>query len=113
MTKLQKFNGIQEEIKELQELKYKYDMNGEVGKKWECSEKIEELNERLRNEFDWVSIECWIGYRQYFYDVIKIGKGYFHHGKKMTKSRGWHSITEIPEITERMRGEMISDMYYY
>jgi len=60
-----------------------------------------------------VKIKYWIGYRQYFAEVHKIGKQYFLRYEKMTKSRGYRSIEEIEEITEKMTNEMIADSYYY
>lgn len=54
-----------------------------------------------------------IGSRSYYEKVIKIGKGYYNHGRKMTKGRGYWDITEIPEITDKMKQDMIADSYYY
>ena len=65
------------------------------------------------DKLETVNIKYWIGYRQYFAGVIKIGKLYFLRYEKMTKSRGYRSIEEIEEITEKMRNEMIADSYYY
>jgi hypothetical protein len=65
------------------------------------------------DKLETVNIKYWIGYRQYFDEVIKIGKLYFLRYEKMTKSRGYRSIEEIEEITDKMMEEMISDSYYY
>jgi len=76
----------------------------------------EKLKDRLEKWFDelkTVFVQAWIGSRKYYKEVVKIGKSYFNNREKMTKSNGWHCVTEIPEITEKMRNEMISDSYYY
>ena len=65
------------------------------------------------DKLETVNIKYWIGYRQYFANVPKIGKQYFLRFEKMTKSRGYGSIEEIEEITEKMTNEMIADSYYY
>jgi len=60
-----------------------------------------------------VKIQYWIGYRQYFSEVTKIGKQYFLRYEKMTKSRGYRSIIEIEEITDKMSEQMMADSYYF
>lgn len=60
-----------------------------------------------------VNIQFYIGWRTYYECVIKKGKYYYRRNEKMTKSRGYHGIKEIPHITENMRNDMLSDMYYY
>ena len=60
-----------------------------------------------------VKIQYWIGFRQYFSEVHKVGKQYFLRYEKMTKSRGYRSIIEIEEITDKMSEQMMADSYYY
>ncbi len=70
---------------------------------------LKEILESLKN----VRVSFSIGSRSYYQKVVKIGKSYFDGNTKMTAGRGYYLITEIPEITENMRDEMISDSYYY
>lgn len=71
------------------------------------------LQESYFDLLDTVNVKFWIGWRTYYRNVIKIGKQYFTNGEKMTKSRGYSSVEEIEEITEKMQQEMIADSYYY
>lgn len=65
------------------------------------------------DKLETVNISYYIGSRSYYAEVTKIGKQYFLRYEKMTKSRGYRGVKEIEEITEKMRDEMIADMYYY
>jgi hypothetical protein len=86
----------------------------ETDKELEKSESILECQKEVYfDKLETVNIKYWIGYRQYFAEVIKIGKQYFLRYEKMTKSRGYRSIQEIEEITEKMNNEMLADSYYY
>ena len=91
--------------------------NARVAGNWElkleCEALVIEIDSAINKYFPTVPVKYWIGYRQYFEEVVKIGKSYFQYGKAMTKGRGYRSITEIPEITEKMNQEMIADSYYY
>ncbi len=60
-----------------------------------------------------VNVAYWIGYRKYYAEVIKIGKLYFHRYERMSKRNGYRSVTEIEEITEQNRADMIADSYWY
>jgi len=60
-----------------------------------------------------VNVKFYIGYRDYYRAVTKIGKNYFTHFEKMTKRSGYRSIEEIEEITDKMNESMIADSYYY
>ena len=74
------------------------------------------LEANLKNWFDvleTVYVKAWIGSRRYYQQVIKLGKYYYLRNQKMTKSNGWHGITEINEITDKMTTEMMDDSYYY
>lgn len=73
----------------------------------------DKIDEEYFDKIPTVSVSFYIGYRKYYQDVVKIGKTYFDRSVKMTKSRGYRSIQEIPEITERMTRDMIDDMHYY
>tara|TARA_R110000737_G_scaffold134595_1_gene165937 strand:- start:4835 stop:5176 length:342 start_codon:yes stop_codon:yes gene_type:complete len=70
---------------------------------------LEEFFEKLPK----VKVEFSIGSRGYYREVVKIGKTYFQHGEAMTKGRGYWSVTEIAEITQQMKDDMMSDSYYY
>jgi glutamyl-tRNA reductase len=86
----------------------------ETDKELEKAEAILECQKEVYfDKLDTVNIKYWIGWRQYFATVPKIGKQYFLRFEKMTKSRGYSSITEIEEITEKMSNEMLADSYYY
>ncbi len=78
---------------------------------------VKNRNEEIEKEFKiipTVYVSFYIGYRSYYREVRKIGKSYFTHGEKMTKNRGgYRDITEIEEITNEMKDEMLSDLYYY
>lgn len=77
---------------------------------------LKEKHEALEKEFDsipTVPVSFLIGYRLYYRNVIKIGKTYFDGTTKMTASRGYRNIEEIPCITEKMSSDMIDDLHYY
>lgn len=84
---------------------------------WDTYKQMDDaINELQQNYFDKAPSVCasfYIGYRKYYEEVVKIGKAYFCNGTKMTKSRGFRSIVEIPEITDRMASDMLADSYYY
>jgi len=86
----------------------------ETDKEMEKAEKVLECQKEVYfDKLETVNISYWIGSRSYYSEVTKIGKQYFLRYEKMTKSRGYRSITEIEKITEKMTNEMIADMYYY
>jgi len=58
-----------------------------------------------------VNVSYWVGYYKHYSNVIKIGKTYYHRFEKMTQSNGFRSVTEIEEITDRMKSQMLSDSY--
>ena len=65
-------------------------------------------------QFPTVYISYSIGYRRYYEQVVKVGTTFINYqGEKMTKANGYRLVTEIPEITESMKEDMISDSYYY
>jgi hypothetical protein len=78
----------------------------------EAEARIEAIEEEVK-AIPTVKVQYYIGYRQYFDSVIKIGKSYFDRGTKMTASRGYRSITEIDEITEEMERRMTADSHWY
>jgi hypothetical protein len=78
-----------------------------------CDEAINILEETYFSLVPTVPAQYYIGYRRYYSNIVKIGNTYFDKGSKMTKSRGYRSIEELPEITEKMNEEMIADSYYY
>lgn len=60
-----------------------------------------------------ISVSFMIGYRLYYEDVIKIGKSYFSGNRKMTAGNGYRNVVEIPEITDQMKKDMLSDSHWY
>jgi hypothetical protein len=73
-----------------------------------------EIEQEIDERTEKVNIKFWIGYRDYYQEVVKIGKGYYNRGEKMTKTGGgYEGIEEIPAITDQMKQEMIADSYYY
>ena len=72
-----------------------------------------EVLENCFKELPTVKIQYSIGSRRYYQEVIKLGKTYLKNGRKLNKTTGCMDIKEIPEITEEMKKEMISDSYYY
>lgn len=79
---------------------------------FEIKEEYEELKEQIAS-LATVPVSFMIGCRNYYRNVVKIGKTYFTDSTKMTKSNGFRVIEEISSITEKMKEEMISDSYYY
>lgn len=77
------------------------------------AEALVKMIEHTIEELPKTSVSFMIGYRSYYQDVIKIGKSYFSGHTKMTKSNGFRNIEEIPEITEEMKNDMISDSHWY
>ena len=60
------------------------------------------------------TVSYWCGQRKFYEEVYQIGKTFFTSSfTKMTKSRGFRSIIEIDEITEKNVHDMLSDVYYY
>jgi hypothetical protein len=76
-------------------------------------DELETLEKDYFSKLTKVFVSYSIGFRDYQREVVKIGKGYFQYGEAMTKSRGYYFIEEIPEITEEMKTQMLSDSYYY
>lgn len=115
MTKLQEFDYnvkfktfLYREMNEAERLE-------DWDKYFECKNVREKLEADYFEKLPKVAVKFWIGYRQYFHEVIKLGKAYYDHSgtTKMNKSRGYRSIEEIPVITGKMTEEMIADSYYY
>jgi len=79
----------------------------------QCKTDLRKLDEEYFDLVPKAFVSFLIGSRSYFHQVDKIGNGYFDHGRKMTKGRGYRCLTEIPEITDEMRDSMMSDSYYY
>ena len=79
----------------------------------EAKERIKDIEVGYIDLLEMVNVAFSIGSRGYARKVAKIGKSYFDKGEQMTKGRGYWSIEEIPEITQEMTDEMISDTYYY
>ncbi len=65
------------------------------------------------NNLPTANVSFYIGCRRYFENVVKIGKAYFDNGAPMTKGRGYRDITEIEEITDNMKKQMLDDSYWY
>ena len=74
---------------------------------------IKTLDEDYFNKLDTVNVSYYIGSRSYYEGVVKIGKSYFQHGRRMTKGRGFYCIEEIESITDEMSQSMLADSYYY
>jgi hypothetical protein len=87
--------------------------NGDYTKSRELEKMVETLENDYFSKLERVNVAYSIGSRSYYESVVKIGKKYFNHGRSMTKGRGYWFITEIPEITEQMRADMVADSYYY
>ena len=113
MTKLQEYKAIQGIKSELRTEKYSSERSEDWTTYTRVNRQLRELETRLKTDFEWVNVSASIGSRNYYRSVIKIGKGFFDRGEKMTAGRGWWGVEEIPEITEGMKNEMISDSYYY
>lgn len=81
-----------------------------------ASFKIKEKYDQLTKWFESlpkVSVSFMIGYRSYYREVVQIGKTFFDGRDKMTKRNGYRCVEVIPEITDKMKQEMIADSYYY
>ncbi len=63
--------------------------------------------------FNTVNIRYSVGSRQYYENVVKIGKTYLKGRYKINKTSDCWNIKEIPKITKEHKKEMISDTYYY
>ena len=120
MTARQQYEYNFEYLKFLQRekrpLEDKLRNEGLIGKESDKYHEIKTELEKIEKYFDSVhtiSVKAWIGSRKYYKTVAKFGKSYFNRGEKMTQSNGWYSVQEIPEITQEMTNEMISDSYYY
>lgn len=110
--KLAEIVKFYEEKKALQSLRYEIRGGYKEGSISEIDTKIREM-EVIESKFDHVKISFMIGYRSYYYRVVKVGKYYFDRGEKMLKKNGICCIKEIPEITEQMSLEMYQDSMYY
>lgn len=61
-----------------------------------------------------ICISCMVGYRTFYYDdVIQIGKTLYRGAEKVNKQNGYRVVEIIPEVTDRMRQDMIADSYHY
>ena len=74
---------------------------------------LEVFEDDYFSKLDKVTVSYSIGHRGYASEVVKIGKSYFLYGRSMTAGRGYWGVTEIPEITDEMKADMLSDSYYY
>lgn len=74
---------------------------------------LEVMEKEYFEKLDKVKVSYSIGCRGYASEVVKIGKSYFLYGRSMTYGRGYWGVTEIAEITQEMKDEMLSDSYYY
>ena len=93
-----------------------YDKGVTTLEEYKEKESLRKIISTLKGSLDaqpHVNVSFYIGFRAYYRSVIKIGKTYFHHYEKMTKSNGFRCIEEIPEITQEMKDDMLSDTYYY
>jgi hypothetical protein len=79
----------------------------------ELNNKLKELEENYFAKLTKVNVAYSIGHRDYASEVVKLGKSYFLYGRPMTAGNGYWSVNEIPEITDRMKADMLSDSYYY
>jgi len=79
----------------------------------DLKDELETLEKDYFSKLTKVFVSFSIGFRDYQEEVVKIGKCYFQYGEAMTKGRGYYFIEEIPEITEEMKTQMLSDSYYY
>lgn len=70
---------------------------------------IQKFEEKYFNQLPTVNVEYWYGSSMHYEKVVKISETYLLYGKRMTKSRGFYFIKEIPEITEAMVNRMISE----
>ena len=80
---------------------------------FEAKARIEEMDKNFFDKLPKINVSFTIGSRGYYEEVVKIGKSYFQYGESLTGGRGYYNITEIPEITQEMKDEMLSDSYYY
>ena len=79
----------------------------------ELEKEIKKFEAKYFDRLPTVLVSFCIGSRNYYREVVKLGKSYFQHGRSMTKSNGHYCITEIDEITDKMSEEMLADSYYY
>jgi len=87
--------------------------NGEYSEAQELENNLKVWESKYFNLVPTVYVSFMVGYRLYYRSVVKLGKSYFTHGDKMTKSNGYRAIEEIEAITEKMTESMIADSYYY
>ena len=99
--------------KNLRNWAFTFERAGKFGAEEEAHEAIKGLDATYFDLLDTVPVSFYIGYRKYYREVVKIGKSYYSHYEKMTKSRGYRSVEEIEEITEKMNQAMIADSHYY
>lgn len=76
----------------------------------ELQKEIEKFEKKYFETLPTVNVKYSIGGRRYFREVVKLGKSFFEHGRRLPKR--WCPV-EIEEITEKMTAEMIADSYYY
>jgi hypothetical protein len=106
------YTKAQQLLKSAKNMKQKA-KDSELWNVYNDAEKMIKKVEAIISSFPTVCVSYCIGYRSYYQEVIKIGKSYYLHGRRMTKSRGYRSIEEIPEITDKMSESMLADSYYY
>lgn len=112
-TTAKEYQAKFEEKREMKNLIEHARMNND----WSMVEVLEQSIKMMQAEYfsklPTVKVSFMIGSRSYFEEVVKIGKAYFNNGRKMTKSRGYYCVEEIPEITKEMQESMLADSYYY
>lgn len=92
---------------------YKLEREGKIIEKMDLVAQLDKWNALYFSKLATVNVSFSIGCRNYYREVVKIGKTYFTNGEKMTKGRGYRFIEEIAEITPKMVNEMVEDSYYY
>lgn len=71
---------------------------------------IEKYEKGYFAELPTVNVKYSIGGRMYYREVVKLGKSFYEHGRRLPKR---FNPQEIEEITDKMTEEMIADSYYY
>ena len=77
---------------------------------FELEQEIEKFEKKYFDRLPTANVKYSIGGRRYFREVVKLGKSFYEHGRRLPKR---FAPVEIDEITDKMREEMIADSYYY
>jgi hypothetical protein len=112
-TTIKEYQAKSEEKRQMNNLKRTAEDNQDYSMSHLLKDSVKLLEAEYFNLLDKVIVSFWCGQRAYYREVTKIGKTYFDGSQKMTKGNGHRFIEEIPEITDKMRNEMIADSYYY